>query len=415
MRVALVTYALRMGGMESFLFMLASELRSRGMDVTFVVTEAVGVWQQRAVEEGFKVVAVLPKLWRTRRWHAAQLKPVLAEFDAILLNHAAAAHPLLGVLPRSCLSATILHNDVHEIYRVGLANVAHVDHVVCVGSKIRSESIRRGAPAERTIRIPHGIDVPSSWPKVEGSRDGRPLKIIFVGRINHEQKGIWDLPPILSDARRLGAEFTFEMVGDGEPELSRLRKVFATKYPELAVRFHGRQSHPDTIRLLSEADILLMPSRFEGLPITLLEALSQGVVPIASRLPGVTDDAVAHEVNGILTDVGDIEGSARAIVRLQDDSVRMRMSRAAWQCARERFTKDVMIGKYLELLTSERRAPRGGATSVESAGREVFGLGWFLPLGLAKVIHAPKVLRRRLRGITKMPSWNTRVEAGRVS
>jgi glycosyltransferase involved in cell wall biosynthesis len=415
MRVALVTYGLHIGGMESFLFMLGHALRDEGMKVAYVVTEHIGAWHQRAADEGFETVAVLPKLWRTRRCQVAHLVPVLADFDAVLLNHSAAAQSLVGKLPRSCFAATILHLDKDPIYQVGLANSTNVDCLVCVSSRVLSEAVRRGAPVDRTIRILHGIDVPASWPKEGCSRNGRLLRIIFVGRINHEQKGIWDLPPILSEARRLGAEFTFEMVGDGEPELSQLRRVFATKYPELSVRFHGRQSHQDTIRLLSESDILLMPSRFEGLPITLLEALSQGVVPIASRLPGVTDDAVDHDVSGVLPDVGDIEGFARAIARLQDDEERLRMSRAAWQCARERFTKDVMMSQYLELLNSDRRAPRSDAASLEAIGRELFGLSWYLPIGLAKMLRAPKVLRRRLRGFFKMPSLNTPVEAGRVS
>jgi glycosyltransferase involved in cell wall biosynthesis len=238
--------------------------------------------------------------------------------------------------------------------------------------------------------------------------------VIFVGRVNHVQKGIWDIPPILSEARRLGADFTFEMVGDGEPELSQLRKVFAAKHAQLPVVFHGRQSHQDAIRLLSQADILLMPSRFEGLPITLLETLAQGVVPVASRLPGITDDAVEHGVNGILPEVGDIAGFARAIVRLQDDTERMRMSQAAWQTARERFTKDVMVQQYLALLKSARRAPRHAA-SVESVGRELFGLSWFLPIGLAKAIRAPRTLYRRLGRLPSKLNVKTRVESARVS
>jgi glycosyltransferase involved in cell wall biosynthesis len=415
MRVALVTYGLHIGGMESFLFMLGHALRNQGMEVACVVTEHIGAWHERASDEGFETIAVLPMLWRTRRWQVSQLVPVLTDFDAILLNHSAAAQSLLGMLPSSCVTATILHLDQDPIYRVGLANSTNLDRLVCVSSKVLSEAVRRGAPVEKTIRIPHGLDVPAIWPKEESLRDGRPLKIIFVGRINHEQKGIWDIPPILSEARRLGVDFTFEMVGDGEPELSQLRRMFATKYPEMPVQFHGRQSHQDTIRLLSEADVLLMPSRFEGLPITLLEALAQGVVPIASRLPGITDDAVEDGVNGVLPEVGDIEAFARAIERLQDDSLRMQMSRAAWQSAHERFTKDVMVGQYLTLLESDRRVPRGDTESVDAVGRELFGLAWFLPIGLAKLLRAPRTLLRRLGRFFSLPRLNTRVEARRVS
>lgn len=389
MRVALVTYGLHVGGMESFLLMLAEELRAKGMQVSFVITEKIGAWHRLAVEKGFKAIVVRPSPWRTRRWHALQVAAELQEFDAVLLNHSAAAQPVLGELPANCLIMALLHNDQESIYRVGLSNLGNLDYLVCVGSKILSEAKRLGAAPSQAVHIPYGVNVSTTWPKEHVStQTGRPLKVIFVGRVDHEQKGVLDLPLILAEARRLGVKTTFEVVGDGEPDLTTLRNKFAAILPDLQVVYHGKKDNMDALQLLGQADILLMPSRFEGLPVTLLEAIARGVVPVASFLPGITDDAVTNGVNGLLPTVGDISGFARAIARLQDDNLRLQMSRAAWQEARDKFNKELMVDRYLRLLHSPCTKKVRSCREVDSIGRVLFGLGWSVPVGLTKTASA---------------------------
>jgi glycosyltransferase involved in cell wall biosynthesis len=402
MRIALVTYALQIGGMENFMLALGVALRERGEDVTLVVTEEIGAWHQRAIELGLPTLAVCPSLWQNRRRHAERLLPVLDQFDAVILNHSTAAQALAGELHPGCLVISVLHNDQESIYRIGLANLPNVDYVVCISSKILAEVQRRGAADDQPVRLPHGVAVPIAWPQQDAPpRDDRPLKIIFVGRINHPQKGVFDLPPILAKARKLGASFTFEMVGDGGSDFDQLRQQFASECPDFPVVYHGRKSGEDTLALLAQADVLLMPSRFEGFPVTLLEALSLGVVPIASRLPGITDDAVTDDVNGILPEVGDIDAFAAAIVRLENDDLRRKMSQAAWSTAREKFQDSTMVDHYVELLRRPPRPQPANRPRLDAIGRGLFGLAWTLPVGIAKLVavvregRIVKSLRRR--------------------
>jgi glycosyltransferase involved in cell wall biosynthesis len=290
-----------------------------------------------------------------------------------------------------------VHNDEEMVYRIGLGNIARTDYIVCVSSKIMSEALRRRTPAEKVVHFPHGVDVPVSYPKNYTCGEGRPLKIIYVGRIDHEQKGVFDIPPILQEAQRLGAVMTLDVVGDGEPDLTTLQQEFARNLPRFPVVFHGRIENTEVHRLLRESDILLMPSRYEGLPVALLEALAYGVIPIASRLPGVTDDAVTDGVNGILPAVGDIAGFARAIVHLQDNELRQRMSLAAWQTASSEFTKDVMADRYLKLLNRGRSQALQQSDSADRIGRKLFGRSWYFPIGLTTAIRTRRRARKPIR------------------
>jgi glycosyltransferase involved in cell wall biosynthesis len=386
-----------MGGVEKFLLMLGDALRSNGVQVTYVVTQCKGAWHDRVVNEGFEVVTVLPSKWQSPRRHAFRIAAALKNADAVLVNHCPTTQSIIGELSASCLVMTILHNDEEMVYRVGLGNVPRTDYIVCVSSKITSEALRRGTPAEKVVHFPHGVDVPLSFPKDDTRGDGRPLKLIYVGRIDHEQKGVFDIPPILQEAQRQGAAMTLDVVGDGEPDLTTMRQEFARDLPKFPVVFHGRIDNTQVHRLLKESDILLMPSRYEGLPVALLEALAYGVIPIASRLQGVTDDAVTDGVNGILPPVGDITGFARAIVSLQNNELRQRMSHAAWQTASSEFTKDAMAGRYLQLLNRGRSQTFQQGDTPDRIGRKLFGRSWYFPIGLTNAIRAQRRARKSIR------------------
>ena len=165
MRVALVTYALHVGGMESFLLMLAEGLRAAGVDVTFVITEKIGKWHGRPKELGFDTITVRPSPWHSRRWQARRLTSVLESYDAVVLNYCTVAHTILGELLPSMLVISILHNHAEVIYDTGLSNLANIDYVVCVGSKVYSEALGRGVTERQAVIIPYGVDVPAKWPK----------------------------------------------------------------------------------------------------------------------------------------------------------------------------------------------------------------------------------------------------------
>lgn len=133
------------------------------------------------------------------------------------------------------------------------------------------------------------------------------------------------------------------MVGDG-PE----RVVAEQEARHLGVHretyFLGRL---DAVApLLASADLFLLPSQSESFGLSALEALACGVPVVASRaggLPEVVDDGVT----GVLCQVGDVEAMARAGVEILSDRARWEaMSRAAAAAARERFSRDAIVGQY---------------------------------------------------------------------
>lgn len=83
MKIALVTYALNIGGMES----------------TFVVTDSTGAWHENPLADGFRVLGVLPRMWQSSRRHAKRVAKALRDFDAVILNQSRAAQSAAVLLP----------------------------------------------------------------------------------------------------------------------------------------------------------------------------------------------------------------------------------------------------------------------------------------------------------------------------
>lgn len=112
------------------------------------------------------------------------------------------------------------------------------------------------------------------------------------------------------------------------------------------VTFYGFRR--DALDWLAHMDALLMPSLHEGLPYTLLEAMSLGVPVVGSRVGGIME-VLRHEDTGLLVDVGDVGGLAREVGRLaRDPELGCRLGAAAALEQRERYTLSRVVRDYLQ-------------------------------------------------------------------
>ena len=132
------------------------------------------------------------------------------------------------------------------------------------------------------------------------------------------------------------------------------------------VRFHGFRS--DVLDWLAHLDALMITSLHEGLPYTLLEAMSLGVPTIASRIGGL-QEVLADDETGLLVDVGDVDGFAAALGRLAgDQSTARQLGMRAAGVQRKRYTLDRMVDDYLAVYEEAAggilpTTPRNGPTN----------------------------------------------------
>jgi len=147
-------------------------------------------------------------------------------------------------------------------------------------------------------------------------------------------------------AQGIGDGWQLAIAGQGE-EQARLEALI--DHSGLSDRVHLLGSRRDVPDLQAAADIFVMPSFWEGLPLAVLEAMFAGNAIVASRTSGIPE-AIDDGMNGLLTPPGDVDALAVALRRVMTDSdFRIALGRAALRRAQSRFTVGAMTDDYERL------------------------------------------------------------------
>ncbi|MBM4147385.1 MAG: glycosyltransferase family 4 protein [Nitrospira sp.] len=351
MRIAFVISLLQMGGMETVLKSLGTFFHQRGVNIEFIEVVAKGRWSSYFQELGFPVKTLPLKWYRSKIDHSKAIGKVLTQYDVVFLNDVPYAQAAIGVLQSHVIAIPIIHLDLPSFISNAAGNAGQWDKVVAVSLLLKEKFLNNtGFDSKTTEYIANGVAVPKDWPKKDFAFNAeRPLNIVFSGRIENRQKGTNLLPDIVKAVNDAGARIHLNIIGDG-PDLRRLQETF-NNYGITNINFYGALKHHDALKVLSENDMFIMPSFFEGMPISLLESMAQGLVPIVSNLKGSTDLIVRNELNGCLVQPGDKKGFISAICSLSKNRLKLKeMSMSAWEGVRNDFSVERMGTAYLQLI-----------------------------------------------------------------
>jgi glycosyltransferase involved in cell wall biosynthesis len=217
------------------------------------------------------------------------------------------------------------------------------DVVISVNEADRQRLIgRRVAAAEKVITVYCGIDVArfrsassraTSARRVLGVPDGVPL-VVQIGRL-HVQKG----PTFFVEAAQLvlqqHPQVYFALVGEGPLQDALSAQIAALG---IADRVSLAGWHSDAAGIMAAADVLVLASLWEGLPLTLLESMAVGCPVVVTDVNGCRE-AVMDDVNGLLVPSRDVPALAAAIERvLGDRALAARLVKAGRKTVEERFS-----------------------------------------------------------------------------
>jgi glycosyltransferase involved in cell wall biosynthesis len=208
-------------------------------------------------------------------------------------------------LPPEVAAVMVVHSDEPVYYETAARINHHLNAIVGVSDFITNKlkSLLKNS-ADRIHRIYYGVDQPGR-PTLSGSDPARPLEIVYCGRLAYYQKRIQDIAEIIRQCHSQKLPVKFAIAGAGPDENS----FFESLAAPLAggyVRRLGLLSNQETLRLLSQADIVIMTSDFEGLPMVLLEAMARGCLPVATRTESGMSELIQDGENGYLLPVGDV-------------------------------------------------------------------------------------------------------------
>lgn len=214
--------------------------------------------------------------------------------------------------------------------------------IICVSEHDKRLALKfKVAPPEKLIVIHNGIDM-NLFKDIEKKRiyDDK-LVVTFIGRLA-PQKNLF----LLIDAAEDINNAEFWIVGDGELR-EKIRKYIHKKNLESKVILYGERY--DIPNILSQSDIFVLPSSWEGLPLTIIEAMMAGLPVVASNVGGVSE-LIDDGVTGFLIPPGDSVKFAEAIKKLiADENLRKKMGEVGREKAMREFNLEKMLSKTMEV------------------------------------------------------------------
>lgn len=217
---------------------------------------------------------------------------------------------------------------------------AHWTNFVSQGDHLIAEKAHLLAHPERSGVIANAVmshDLPMLG---DGAFD-----IVYLGRLT-PQKNPLILPDIIAALRPLKP--SMQIVGGGELEAALKSKVHALGLQD-QFTFHGQQDRASALALAARCRLLLLPSRWEGHPITVIEAMHLGLPVVASRISG-TSEIVKDGITGTLVAPDDANAYADAIrCLLADPELAKRMGLAGQSEAKRLYSPENMLAANLQV------------------------------------------------------------------
>lgn len=279
----------------------------------------------------------------------------------------------------------IVHGDFETYYKQCDVFQDYMDVIICYSRHIFEKLSQRLKNANRDKLKLLYYPVQHISP---GEIPGGSLKIAFAGSLIY-RKGIDTVPTIVSHLDGKNVDYRLEIIGSGEME-QEIKEAFKKNG---RVVFRGQLTNEEVIKTLQQNHVLLFPTRSEGLPNVLIEAMKAGCVPVASHIPSGIPDIVESEGNGVLVSPGDIDGFANALIRLASDRSNLtRLSSNAIRTASEMFNAERNAKNYFDTFVMTSKKNQVPNTSVHP-GR-VLNRPWLpniLVRGVRKLNISPKL------------------------
>lgn len=342
------------GGAETMCENLSYALKNQGHDVTVVslYNEHTPI-SQRMEKAGVKIlyldkklgmdVSMVPKLLKIMKTE----RPDAVHTHLDVVKYAALAAKLAGV--KRCVHT--VHN-VAQKEAEGLARKISKVYFslgmtvpVALSPEVQATIAEvYGLPEEKIPVIYNGVDLSKCIQK-ETYRAGEPFTFVHIGRFN-EQKNHRGLLDAFRKVLETYPNCRMNLLGDGEL-LEEIKAYAAELGVAGKVCFLGSQSN--VYPYLHEADAFLLPSNYEGMPMTIIEAMGTGL-PIAATRVGGVPDMIKDGESGLLTEVNS-DAVAEACGKLvSDEALRARLGTQA-KADSKRFSAEFMAEQYSKLYS----------------------------------------------------------------
>ena len=251
----------------------------------------------------------------------------------------------LGYLFSDAFSASLLRLITLPILRWVLPGQRNHTVLLNKSDQQRLGSLHLIDPDQVTIIPGDGVDLDRFQPPDSKKEDPHPFIVIMAARLLWD-KGVAEYIEAAQLIKEMGLTVRFWLAGDPDPgnPSSIPDEILAEWRQEGSVKFLGHRE--DIPEILKQADLAVLPSYHEGLPMFLLEAAATGLPLVASDIPGC-NLVVKEGVNGFLVPVKDSQALARVITRLiNEPDTCSRMGKQSRILVEKNFSQAVVLEQF---------------------------------------------------------------------
>ena len=345
-----------MGGATTFLINFAGELARRGVPVAVFSLDhenpMTGDFQRQRIPVWCPDRRRLIFEDRLQR-----LLPQLAGFQptVVISVLGAVSFEVLRYLPAGIFRLGLGQSDDPIVYDMMRHYPPWMDCTAVVSRAMQQKAEAMPEFARVAVaHLPYGVPMcPAAELPVR--EPAAPLRILYLGRLGREQKRVHLFPDILRQLQDSGMPFHWTIAGDGG-ERAFLEARMKSRPPGQTVSFTGSVDYAAVPGVLQQHDIFLLASDYEGLPLSLLEAMGHGLVPVVSDLPsGIAE--VVDDTNGLRVPVDQLAGYAQAILHLHQHRDELAAKAAAARVRVEQdFSVAAMTDRWLAVLPAKPAA-----------------------------------------------------------
>jgi glycosyltransferase involved in cell wall biosynthesis len=240
----------------------------------------------------------------------------------------------------------------------GVINSALTTRLVVVSEKVRAEAGQEGVHGQKIVLVPNGIKLLEAAGDLDRRQTIRSrvrqefhvseedVLVLSAGRMTY-QKAHEHLLQAFSHALRRFPNTALLIAGDGPLHSDLERQAAGLGITDRVMMPGIRKDLPD---LMLAADLFALSSRWEGLPMALLEAMGAGLAAVSTQVEGV-EEVIKEGETGLLVPVGDSQALGDALVRLMDNAAeRESIGAAGRRLVESEYTVDRMCSRYQDVF-----------------------------------------------------------------
>jgi glycosyltransferase involved in cell wall biosynthesis len=309
------------------------------------------LWEEKFADEGCVLLAA--STYSVKKQARAFVSWCQEEgIDVVMGINSEAILSAIPHLPPSVRVVSRCANAFDHGYRITLSGGDRLQAIFALTPRLKDDLIESYHADPHLIHlIPNGIDpVPFEQAKMSKRGNEEILRLAFLGRLEHNQKGVMHLPEIVKAIAERNIPFHLRIAGKGK-DGDKLAKALNPYVKDGSVELIGSLDPTEVPAFLGSTDIYLFPSHFEGCPNALLEAMMAGCLCMAWKIDGITDFVLENGRTGFIFKTGAYDEMADTVLRLHHDRSLLRsISEKAAEEARIRFTPDITAAAYAKVL-----------------------------------------------------------------